>query len=956
MKLLLGVFVSLLFSSALFAQTGTLRGIVTDESGAIVPGAKITLTGNAATANRAIAGDDGSYSLTGITPGEYVVEASAPDLTVAPLKVMIRPGAQILNLQLKVASVAQQVTVEDRAVTVTPEPANNASATVLAGNDLQALSDNPDDLIAELIAIAGPAAGPGGASVFIDGFSNGQLSSKESIREIRINQNPFSAEYDRVGTGRVEILTRPGTNQFHGSGFFNFGNDFWNSRNPYAHQKAPFLLREYGGNLSGPMGKRASFFLDVRRDATDNGAIINGTTLDPVTLGIIDPFTDVFRIPQRRLGINPRTDYQLSPNNTLTVRYGFMHVDIPSAGVGGFNLTSRAAGTTTTTHTVQATETAVFAENMVNEARFQFFRTSNQITPTTVGPAIQVLGAFNGGASPAGHSFDTQNNYEFQDYVSVVHGRHSWRFGMRLRRQADDNVSPQNFKGTFTFSGGDAPLLDANNQPVLDSAGQAVPATITSIERYRRTLLFQRLGFTPLQTATLGGGATQFSIIAGDSGLSASQFDLGAFISDDWKISPSLTMSLGFRYEAQTNIHDRHDLAPRVGVAWGLAPKTVARAGFGIFYDRFGLANTMTALRRNGVRQQQYILTNPDFFPSPPSISSLAAFQSMQVREQVSPALVAPAFYQSMISIERQLPRNTTMALTFANSHGLHVLRSRDVNAPLTGTYDPDVPGSGVYPLGPVGAVFLMESSGLYNQRQLIVTVNSRASKYVSLTGSYTLNHAMSNTDGLGTFPANPYSIAGEYGPAATDVRRRMSLGGSINTKWNVLFSPLVNVASGPPFDITAGRDIYGTTLFNGRPGIAADPNRPGVIQTVYGLLDPNPTPDERILHRNYGRGPGTISVNMHITKAVKLGPKPAEAAQSRSRSSGGSEIKRPYTLSITMEMVNILNHTNPGPIIGNITSPLFGRANQPAGGGGFAGFSEAANNRRLELQARFTF
>src|SRR2546426_2494076 len=389
MRLLLGVLVSLFFSSALFAQTGTLRGIVTDESGAIVPGAKITLTANAGIANTALAGDDGSYTFTGIAPGDYVAEASAPDLATAPLKLVIRPGAQRLDLQLKVASVAQQVTVEDRAVTVTPEPANNASATVLAGNDLQALSDNPDDLIAELIAIAGPAAGPGGASVFIDGFSNGQLSSKESIREIRINQNPFSAEYDRVGTGRVEILTRPGTNQFHGSGVFNFGNDFWNSRNPYAQQKAPFLLREYRGNLSGPMGKRGSFFLDVRRDATDNGAIINGTTLDPVTLSIINPFTDVFRIPQRRFGINPRTDYQLSPNNTLTMRYGLTHVDIPSAGVGGFNLISPAAGTTTTAHTGQGTETAGFSGKMVNERRLQFFRTSEQNTPATPRPPIQ---------------------------------------------------------------------------------------------------------------------------------------------------------------------------------------------------------------------------------------------------------------------------------------------------------------------------------------------------------------------------------------------------------------------------------------------------------------------------------------------------------------------------------------------------------------------------------------
>ncbi|PYS11402.1 MAG: hypothetical protein DMG15_17870 [Acidobacteria bacterium] len=780
---------------------------------------------------------------------------------------------------------------------------------------------------------------------FIDGFSSGQLGSKESIREIRINQNPFSAEYDRIGTGRVEILTRPGTNQFHGSGFFNFGNDFWNSRNPYAPQKAPFLLRESGGNLSGPIGKRASFFLDLRRDAVDNGAIINGTTLDPATLGIINPFTDVFRTPQRRIRSNPRADYQLSANNTLTLRYGFVYADILSAGIGGFNLISRGAHTTATTHTIQGTETAVFAENMVNEIRYQFFRSSNQITPDSIGPAIQVLGGFNGGASPEGHSFDTQTNQEFQDYVSMLHGPHSWRFGVRLRRQADDNVSPQNFNGTFTFSGGAAPVLDADNQPVLDSAAQPILSPITSIERYRRTLLFQKLGLYPSQIESWGGGASQFSIISGNPNLSASQFDFGGFVADDWKIKPALTLSLGFRYEAQTNIRHHHDLSPRIGVAWAFAPKTVARAGFGIFYDRFSLANTMTALRYNGIRQQQFTITDPGFFPSLPPVSSLQQAHSSEVRQQVSPNLVAPALYYSMISIERQLPRNTTMAVTFGNAHYLHMFRSRDINAPLPGTYNPGVPGSGVYPLGPVGALFLMESSGLYNQHQLIVNVNSRANKYVSLTGTYSLNHAMSNTDGIGTFPGNPYSMVGEYGPASTDIRHRMTLGGSINTKWNITFSPLINIGSGAPFDITAGRDIYGTTLFNGRPGIATDAKNADIIPTVYGLLDPNPTLDERILHRNYGRGPGTIFFNAHVGKAMKLGHK-----------SAGKDALRPYTMSITMEMVNLLNHTNPGPIIGNITSPLFGRANQPAGGAGFAGFSEAANNRRFELQLRLSF
>ncbi len=178
MRLLVQVAIALFLSSTLFGQTATLRGVVMDESGAIVPGASVTLTGNTRGANTAVSAGDGSYSIT-VLPGDYTLQASAPDLRSASIKVEIRPGVQVLNVQLKVALVAQEVTVEDRAVTVTPEPSNNASATVLAGDDLQALSDNPDDLIAELLAIAGPGAGPGGASVFIDGFSGGQLASKE---------------------------------------------------------------------------------------------------------------------------------------------------------------------------------------------------------------------------------------------------------------------------------------------------------------------------------------------------------------------------------------------------------------------------------------------------------------------------------------------------------------------------------------------------------------------------------------------------------------------------------------------------------------------------------------------------------------------------------------------------------------------------------------------------------
>ena len=293
----------------------------------------------------------------------------------------------------------------------------------------------------------------------------------------------------------------------------------------------------------------------------------------------------------------------------------------------------------------------------------------------------------------------------------------------------------------------------------------------------------------------------------------------------------------------------------------------------------------------------------------------------------------------------------------------------------------PAIPSSGVFPLGTSGQVFLMESAGLYNQNQLIVNVNSRVNPDISLTGSYMYNRAMSNTDGLGTMPANPYSMEGEYGPAATDMHHRVSLGGTVTPKWGIRFNPLLTANSGPPFDITAGRDLYGDTLFNARPGVATGPNKAGVITTPYGLLDPNPTPGERLLPRNFGRGPGQIMVNMRVGRTFAFGPSREGGSASSGNAGGGPAggggggrgapsspfaigggggqggapaANRRYSLTISMQIRNITNHNNPGPIIGNITSPLFGQANQPAGSGGL--FSESANNRRLELQTRFTF
>lgn len=951
------VLLYLTLAAPLLAQPGTLRGQITDESGALVPSAKVTLASRTGAGKTTEADNRGAYVFDGVAPGKYTLAASTAELGMQPVAITIQAGPQTMNLQLKVAVATQQVTVRDNAgPSVNTEASNNASALVLRGSDLDALSDDPDDLAADLQALAGPSAGPSGGSIFIDGFSGGELPPKSSIREVRVNQNPFAAEFDKLGYGRIEIFTKPGSDKYHAQVDYNFADSFWNSRNPYSGPKAPFLLNELEGNAGGPINQRSSFTFDFQRNAVNNGYITNGFQLAPVTFAV-EPFNTIDVVPQRFLRLTPRIDYQLNQNNTLMFRYSITRSYIDGAGIGNLDLPSRGYYFQYTNQNVQATETAVLGTT-VNETRFQYFRASPQRIAKTDAPEIQVLQSFNDGGSQLGRSFDYQNSYEFQNNTMMVHGAHAIKFGARLRGQTDDNISPLNFNGTFTFGGGLAPVLDANNQPT------GTTANITSIERYRRTLL-----------NLPGGGATQFTMSAGNPEVAVGQFDLGAYIADDWRVRPNITLSLGLRYETQTNIHDWSDIAPRLAIAWApkgggknAKPKTVIRGGFGTFYDRFALNGTLAAQRYNGIIQQQYVVAEPSFFPTIPSIAALAGFRSSQTVQEISSSLRAPYILQTAVTVERQLPANTTVAVTYTNSHGMHEFRSNDINAPF--------PGSGALPFFGHGPIFLMESSGIYNQNQVITNVNTRLNPNFSLFGFYVLNKAMSNTDGFGTFPANPYNFSGEYGPASTDVRHRVTLGGSITTRWTLRFSPYFVIQSGQPFDITDGSDPYGTTLFNARPGIATDASKAGVIATAYGLLDPNPVPGETVVSRNFGRGPGQVAMNLRVSKTIGFGaskeasrkaaPAPsqnagiANAQMATGRGLGsllaGATTDHRYNLIVSMSIRNLLNHNNPGPIIGNITSPLFGQANQMAGGLNGEGFSENADNRRLELQMRFTF
>jgi hypothetical protein len=944
--------------------TGSVRGRVTDELGGAIVNTPVTLTDAGGATKTTTTNENGVYTFGGLAPGRYTINVTSQGF--APYQNaavdVTGGGTTTLDIVLQVTLEQQQVTVSADTNTVSTDPTNNVGAIVLKPEDLQALPDDPDDLQAALQALAGPSAGPNGGQIYIDGFTGGRFPPKESIREVRINSNPFSAEYDRLGFGRIEIFTKPGSDVFHGTGFFTFNDESLNSRNPFAPNRAAFQRRQFGGNVSGPIiKKKASFFFDVERREIDDNAIVLAQILDP-SFNVIT-FNQVVATPSRRTTVSPRIDYQLNDKNTIVGRYTFTQFS-NFGGVGGFTLPSRETSSTSNEHTVQLTETAILNAKTVNETRFQYVhRRTNQTPLGAVGTAIDVEGAFNGGGAPFNLAFNSEDRYEIQNYTTLALGNHSVKFGGRLRHVNLSDFSPSNFSGTFVFTGG----------------------------------TFNGIQYTPLQqyAAVLQGVSgvfpSQFTINAGNPQVAVSQTDFGGYVQDDWRYRPNLTLSAGLRYETQTNIHDKTDFAPRLSFAWAPGAgangqgKTVLRGGVGLFYDRFSESLVEQAARFNGVNEQQYIIQNPNFFSTIPPLSQLQSAQVPQTVYRIAPDLRTPYVMQAAFGVERQLPHNTTVGVNYIGSRTLHLLRSRNINAPLPGTIvrDPTTGRitSAQYPFGATaGNIFEYESSGRFNQNQMIVTVRSTINKNISFTANYVLAKANSDTDGAGTFPANQYDLSGEYGRAAIDVRHRFFLFGNFSLPYGFRLSPFVIASTGRPFNIVLGRDINGDTLFTERPTFAqlsAACARAGITGAQFCTAAANVSDPNAVIPRNFGEGPGSFSFNLRFGKTFGFGHE-REGAASGGRGGGGggggrggrgiggpfgfpggggfggdaSSNKR-YNLSLSIFARNLFNNVNLSPPVGNLNSPFFGRSLSIAGG---FGENTGAGNRTIEAQVRFSF
>jgi len=968
----------------LFAQTpsGGLSGVVTDPSGASIAKASIRLTNASGASLDATTSREGFYEFKSLPPGTYAVKAVAKGFALFTQEdVQILDGQiQKLNISLVIQMEEEKVEVSDSSAKVDIAPTNNAGMVVMQGKDLEALSDDPDELQSELQTLAGPSAGPNGGQIYIDGFTGGTLPPKASIREIRINQNPFSAEYDRLGYGRVEILTKPGTDQFHGQLSLMGNTAGFNSRNPFetipAGTSPPgYHSTQFSGNVGGPLvSKKVSLFFSMERRNIDELSVVSAQIVDPTTFGIV-PFSDAVNNPRVRTELSPRIDYQLSTNNTLTARYQFERENETNNGIGQFNLPSLAFNQLNTEHQFQLSDTQIVNAKTINETRFRIVRETSDQTPQSTSPSVFVQGAFNGGGNGAGITNDTLTRYEFQNYTSMTHGKHILKFGVRLRVTRDVNESMSNFNGSFSFG--------SRADPTASGCGVANPPPscpqISGLNAYLITLQYLAAGNTQanLQNSIAhGGGATNYSVISGSALASVTYFDAGPYFQDDWRLRPNVTLSYGFRFETQNNFADHADFAPRLGLAWGIGgngknpPKTVLRAGSGMFYDRFSYDLFLQQERLNGATQQQFLVTNPQFylFNIPATLP-----QSNPTKYVSNPNLRAPYTIQTGISLERQLTKSANLSVTYLTSRGVHQFFTTNLNPadPITGARKN---GS--------DNIFQYQSEGIFKQNQLIVNSSIRMGTKISLFGYYTFSHANSDISGPGGFPSNPFDVSQDYGRAAFDIRHRVFFGGTMGLPYAFRISPFLIAQSGIPFNITTGQDLYQDSIFNTRATFGTC-GATGVKSTPYGCFNLTTQPGLPVIPINFAEGPGRFTLNLRLSKTFGFGKKaePTNAGPGGPGAGGtfgrgpggpgggprgggggggdrgggmfgGNPSNNRYNLTLSVSARNIFNDVNVATPIGNLSSPLFGQSNGLAPGP----YSSSTANRRIDLQVSFNF
>ncbi len=900
-------------ASAQACTGGPVSGVVRDTTDALVPGATISVDGNATRTS----GPDGRFRFPCVALGKHTLTASLQDFAPNSLSTTV-PHSSDLTFHL-VPSASANIDVEADEAEMQVEAPGGGNGTIVAGKQLQSLADDPDDLLRELQQLSAANGGsPGRATISVDGFSDGAtLPPKDSIAFVNVSPDLFSAEYREppFGGGRVEVYTKPGAKSYHGALFTTNSSSWMNARDPFTTTLGSVGKQRYGFDFTGPIRKQGSnFSLNLEHRSIDETVAVNAITLD--ASGQQVNTQDTVPNPQRLWIGNARMDWQLGPKNIASISYSANWANLKNQGVGGQTLREAGHDVGRDEQVVRISNVTTVSPRLVHEARFSVDRFVEGETPASNLPSLQVAGYFSGGGSALGRSHTALTRYELDDDIILNTKRHLIKAGAQfffVHRYSDMATG---FNGTYVFAG------HATGNPAT---------SITAIDQYRNAR-----NSAGDSTGATSDTATEFTNVAGIPRDPVSQWRNAFFYQDNFKLNTKWTMVYGLRYYFQTQPANYNGVAPRTGFSYSPDKKQtwVIKSHFGLFDGQVSADLTEELYREDGVKRVTSLIYNSAYC-GPNASSGCSPFTNatpIHSQRTLAPGFHNTAYAIGDFSVSKDLPHGFNINAQEVLLRFINNFRTVNINQPLT----PDPHGP--RPIAPnLNILQVQDTGGGQGHGEFFGISNFRLKRTQFFLGVLHLNLRDDTDDSFFFQPQSAYSDAGETVNRSSQGIWQLFGNSSVSLPYKFSLTGNGYATGGQPLNITTGADNNGDGSFNDRPQYApagSAANGTTIFNTPFGLLTNsgaivNGIPAAAI-RRNIASLPWTFHIDANLQRAFKL-TRDAKSA-------------RQQTITVNMRSANFINHTN---VTGESTvlgSPQFLRP------------ITADTARRLEFGLRYSF
>jgi hypothetical protein len=878
-----------LFNAKAIAQdrTGVLLVTVLDETRGVLPTATVTIAGVEAATKAAVVqpgttSPQGQVRFDNLIPGRYSVTAEFSGFQTRTLPdVRVRAGENKQVMVLALDRLTSSVTV-DRDRQVAASDRDVTFGTVLTREQIDALSDDPDELRRQLMDIAGPDA-----KILVDTFEGRDLPPKALIKSIRVTRDQFAPEVHFAGELRIEILTQPGVGPIRGSVRSGFYDSALDGRNPLVGQRGPAQNFNFGFGLNGSLiSQRASFNLNFNAQDSYSTPVQYAATSAGRVSGNLP-----IRSPQDNMFYSGGVDYALTRDQVLRVNFNGSKFTRENSGVGNYDLVERAYAAEDSNYGLYIQQNGPIGRRFVLNTRLQAFGSTSLARSEVEAPTVIVTDAFtSGGAQRRGGT--KARNYWFNTDLDYVRGRHSIRTGIEVQYARFDADTDSNYLGTYVFEN---------------------------------------------LTAYQEGRPRSYSRRIGDPNVSYSNVQGGLYIQDDFKVRKNFTLTGGVRYEAQTHVPDTMNFAPRAGFTWApfKSGKTTLRGSWGIFYDWLSTGTYAQTLLIDGFRQRELNIINPQY-PDPGDVGSAPPTNRYLLSDERDMA------YSQRLSagIAQTFSRRVNINLLYSYGYRYSLLVGENLNAPVNGVR-PDPRFANVVravadgrgdqhflnatvnlnlgPMGgpgggpgaaPPGGIIAMPGGGMMMIAGGPGPTNAAGRLFVwnrglSVSGFYNLGRTYDNTDGAFAIPA-ALNLDAEWGPSAFDRRHNGFVAITTTALRNFNGRLSVNATSATPLNIRTGFDNNGDLIFNDRPdGVGRNTARTRAIYNSSANFGYAFTLGKKQVTSGGGvqitGGPGGLSINPT-----------------------GMQTQPRYRLNLNVSVQNIFNQAAYSGFSGVITSPFF--------------------------------